>query len=254
MHKPTDIGPNRTGIATSPIDSKRTVQGAVAGDTTGLADGYAIEAERVRWSREADPVGTVPPPGTVRGVLKSLVEKIEGHKLAVFIDKLGERVAFERTGTRLYDALLAKFEVAHVHEGGPTRQALEQIRDDEIRHYALVRDAMLELGADPTAMTPAADVIGVAGMGWVQVLTDPRSTLSQCLVVMLTAEDADTEGWDLLVSLAESLGFDELATQFRLALVEEEEHAVKMRAWVTHSLLGQAGAERHPELQHDTGI
>jgi len=254
MHKPTDIGPNRTGIATSPIDSKRTVQGAIEGDTTGLADGYAIEAERVRWSGEALPVGTIPPPGTVKGAIKTVLERIEGHKANVFIDKLGERLAFERTGTRLYDALLAKFEVAHVHEGGPTRQEIEQIREDEIRHFAIVRNAILDLGADPTAVTPSADVIGVAATGWVQVLTDPRSTLSQCLVVMLAAETADAEGWELLVTLAESMGFDDLATQFRLALVEEEEHTVKVRAWVTHSVTGQAGVERHGAELHDSGI
>ena len=246
MHKPTDIGPNRTGIATSPIDSKKTVEAAVQADTAGVLDGNALEAERVRWSSEALPVGTVPPPGTVKGAIKAIVEKIEGHKLPVFIDKLGERLAFERTGTRLYDALLAKLAAANVHEGGPTRQAIEQIRDDEIRHFGLVRDALLQLGADPTAMTPGADIIGVSGLGWVQVLTDPRSTLSQCLVVMLSAEAADTEGWDLLVALAESLGFDELATQFRLALVEEEEHVVKVRAWLTNATMGQAGARPTP--------
>jgi rubrerythrin len=174
-------------------------------------------------------------------VIKSVVEKLEGHKVTVFLDKLGERLAFERTGARLYDALLAKYEAASVHPGGPTREQIEKIRDDEIRHLAIVRDAMLQLGADPTAMTPGADVIGVAGSGWAQVLSDPRSTLSQCLVVMLSAEVADGEGWQLLVTLAESLGFDDLATQFRTALVEEEQHAMQVRAWVTTSVLGQSG-------------
>jgi rubrerythrin len=251
MHKPTDIGPNRTGIATSPIDSKRTIQGAADADTTGVGDARGLEAERVRWSSDAVPLGTVPPPGTVKGVIKAVIEKVEGHKVTVLIDKLGERLAFERTGARLYDALLAKFEAAHVHQGGPTRQAIEQIRDDEVRHYALVRDALLQVGADPTAMTPSADVIGVAGQGWVQVLTDPRSTLSQCLVVMLGAEVADAEGWELLATLADALGFDELATQFKLALIEEEEHAVRVRAWLTSSVIGQAGIEPTP-AQHDT--
>lgn len=254
MHKPTDIGPNRTGIATSPIDSKRTVQAAAEAETTGLFDGSALEAERVRWSKHATPVGTVPPPGTVKGVIKAVLEKIEGHKATVFIDKLGERLAFERTGVRLYDALLAKYEAAHIHEGGPSRADIEQIREDEIRHFALVRDALLQLGADPTAMTPSADIIAVSGLGWVQVLTDARSTFSQCLTVMLAAEAADTEGWELLVTMAEALGFDELATQFRLALVQEEEHAVKVRSWLSKSVLGQAGAEPTPAQQDTSAI
>jgi hypothetical protein len=249
MHKPTDIGPNRTGIATSPIDSKRTIQAAADAETAGPLDGQALEVERVRWSSDALPLGTVPPPGTVKGVIKTILEKVEGHKATVLIDKLGERLAFERTGTRLYDALLAKLEAANVHEGGPTREQLERIRDDEIRHFALVRDALLRLGADPTAITPGADVIGVAGQGWVQVLTDPRSTLSQCLVVMLSAEVADGEGWELLAALTESLGFDELAKQFRLALLEEEQHAIEVRTWVTAAVIGQSGATPTPPKQ-----
>jgi hypothetical protein len=254
MHKPTDIGPNRTGIGTSPIDSKRTMQGAAEAQTSGTIDGHAIELERVRWSSEAMPLGTVPPPGTVKGVIKSILEKVEGHKATVLIDKLGERLAFERTGTRLYEALLAKFEAAHVYEGGPTRQQIEQIHDDELRHFALVRDALLQLGADPTAMTPSADVIGVAGSGWVQVLTDPRSTLTQCLVVILSAEVADGEGWELLVGLTESLGFDELAQQFRLALIEEEHHALAVRTWVTRSVLGQSGATSASDEDDESAI
>lgn len=242
--KPTDIGRNRTGVQTSPIDSRRVEQAAARADTGGIADGLAIESERVRWARSATPIGTVPPPGTVKGVIKTIIERLEGHQPTVFIDKLGERLAFERTGTRLYDALIVKFEVAHVHEGGPLRTELEKIRDDERRHFALVRDAIEQLGADPTAMTPSADIVAVAGAGWVQVLTDPRTTLSQCLSVILAAEAADTEGWTLLVNLAEQLGFEDLAQQFNIALVQEEEHVASVRTWISRSLFGQSGVAR----------
>lgn len=248
MQKPTDVGTNRTGAKASPIDSKRTEEGAKEANTAGPLDGTALEGERVRWARSSSPVGTVPPPVTVKGVVTTTLEALEGHKATVFIDKIAERLAFERTGSRLYDALLAKLEAAHVHAGGPTRNEVEKIRDDERRHYALLRDALLKLGADPTAMTPGADVIGVAGIGWIQVLSDPRTTLSQCLVVMLGAEAADNEGWLLLVKLAEELGFEELAERFQLALQQEEEHAVTLRNWVTTTMLGQSGAERQPRV------
>jgi hypothetical protein len=239
MTKPTDIGMNRTGIATSPIDSKKTIKAAKQAAAT--TNGHQLEVERVRWARSAEPVGTVPPPGTVKGVVKTVVEAVEGHQPNVFIDKLGERLAFERTGSRLYEALLVKYEVAHVHEGGPTRQELEKIRDDERRHFAIVRDAMRQLGVDPTAMTPSADVMGVAGGGFIQAVTDPRTTLTQCLVVTLIAELADNDGWALLVDLAEALGHDDLARQFRDALTEEEDHLIRVRGWIDAAVLGQAG-------------
>ncbi|MBA3539851.1 MAG: ferritin-like domain-containing protein [Deltaproteobacteria bacterium] len=241
MHKPTDIGTNRTGIGTSPLDSRQTIKGAEEAGTIGTLDGKAFEAERVSWARNAEPVGTLPPPATVKGMVKTVVELVEGHKPTVFIDKLGERLAYERTGTRLYEALLAKYEAAEVHVGGPSRQELEQIRDDERNHVILVKEAMEYIGADPTAMTPGADIVGVAGSGWVQVLTDPRTTFTQCLDVILMAELTDVDSWTMLVELAGGLGFDDLADQFRTALVNEEDHLVRVRGWLTAAVLGQSG-------------
>lgn len=246
MHKPTDIGTNRTGIAASPIDGRRTEEGAQI-DAAMPLDGPALEAERVRFSREAYPLGSVPPPGSVKGVIKTTVQALKGHKATVFLDKLGERIAFERTGSRLYEALLAKFEAASVHEGGPTRAELEHIRDEERQHFAWLREAMIQLGGDPTAMTPSADVVAVASLGWVQVLTDPRTTLTQALDIILVAELADNDGWSMLIDLADGLGQDELARRFRIALDEENEHVAKVRSWLATALAGQAGVAPTPE-------
>jgi rubrerythrin len=240
MHKPTDTGTNRTGIATSPFDSPELIQGAQAA-ATGAGDGAVLRSERVSFARIAEPVGTVPPPASIKGMAKTLLEKVQGHKPTVFIDKLGQRLAYERTGVRLYDALLVKYDAATVHEGGPTRAQLESIRADEHRHLLMVRDAIAYLGADPTAMTPCADVTGVASLGWIQVLSDPRTTLTQCLDLMLAVEVADVEGWTLLTELATSLGFDDLAERFRAANLQEAEHATRMRGWAALAVLGQAG-------------
>ena len=58
-----------------------------------------------------DPIGTVPLPGTVKGMAKTSVQKVMGRHPEVLIDALGDRLAFERTGTRLYDAFLGKARV-----------------------------------------------------------------------------------------------------------------------------------------------
>jgi rubrerythrin len=246
MQKPTSIGTNRTGIATSPIDSVRTAGGAEAAVPLGEVDHEILAGERLTFAREAPPVGTMPPPMSLEGVAKTGIALLEGHRVTVFLDKLGERAAFERAGTRLYEALLVKHAAADVHEGGPTREQLEQIRDDELRHFGIVRDAIRELGGDPTVMTPCADVAGVMGMGLVQVLTDPRTTLTQCLDAILVAELADNDAWLLLVDLADGLGHDELANRFRIALQEEEQHLAQVRAWIANALRGQAGVAPTP--------
>jgi hypothetical protein len=246
VKKPTDIGANRTGIDASPIDSKETIEGALnptvpaletAGDTVLLA------SERMSWCEQADPVGTMPPPGTIKGAMKTMAERLKGNNANVFLDKLGERLAFERTGVRLYEALLCKLAGASVHEGGPTRDELIHIRDEELEHFGLLNEVLKSLGGDPTAMTPCADISGVASSGVLKVLTDPRSTLTQCLEAILIIELTDNEAWLTLADLADSFGLGETAERFRTALAQEEEHLARVRTWLNRSVTGQAGVE-----------
>jgi hypothetical protein len=107
--KPTEMGMNRTGIATSPVDVKAMIDGANAGAPIA-SDGQAVEQEQLSWAREAGPVGTMPPPASLKNVAKAAVELMKGKKATVLLDLMGERLAFERTGTRLYECLLVKLE------------------------------------------------------------------------------------------------------------------------------------------------
>lgn len=241
--EPTDVGRNRTGIATSPIDVKKSIEGARAGTPLPQPDGQELAIARLALSREVEPVGTMPPPGTLKRVAKTAMQALKGNNPNVFLDLLGERLAFERTGTRLYDALLVKFDAAHEHPGGPTREDLERIRDEELQHFVMLKEALETLGADPTAITPSADITAVASMGLVQVLGDPRTTLTEALKTIQIAELADNDGWLMLADVAGRLGHDQLAERFRQALAEEEEHLARVRSWVAAAIDGQAGLE-----------
>jgi bacterioferritin (cytochrome b1) len=77
-------------------------------------------------------------------------------------------------------------------------------------------------------------------MGIMQVLTDPRSSMAQCLQAMLTAELTDNDGWRLLIQLADYLGHDELKAEFESALANEEEHLINVRTWLSESVLDSA--------------
>lgn len=249
--KPTDIGMNRTGIAISPIDAQKTIDGAIEGTPNAHSDISKIDEVRVSYSRESPPVGTMPLPASLKGAAQAVIDKFLGEKTAVLLDKMGERLAFERGGTRLYEALLCKFEAADVHEGGPTREEIETIRDEELAHVALLARSMEALGADPTAVTPCADVVGVASKGIFQVLNDPHTTLTQCLDAMLTAELTDNEGWQMLADLADDMGHNEMANEFRVALEEEQKHLEWVRSWVTAAVRGQAGITPTPEISEE---
>jgi rubrerythrin len=233
--KPTDTGHNRTGIGTSKANAKQLVEGVERAVPNPVLDPERLRALHEEFANAAPPLGTLPPNG------KQARAKQRGNVIAVLLDKLGERIAFERSSVRLYDALLVKLSAASPHDTGIHRKELEEIRDDELLHFGVLCEAARKLGADPTVMTSSADVMGVASSGLLQVLTDSRTTLSQGLEAILVAELADNDGWELLIQLADGFGSDDLSEEFRRCLEEEREHLVKVRSWLQRSVSGQAG-------------
>ncbi|MDB5932889.1 MAG: Ferritin Dps family protein [Massilia sp.] len=230
-----NTGMNRTGILMSPIDSK-AMQEAAPSTMAPPGDESALAAMRADYIASADPVGSMPPPASVTGAVQAAVAILKGERPQVLLDKLGERLAFERTGTRLYDALITKCAVMLGPEMNMAIADLERIRADEARHFLLVAEAIESLGGDPTTQTPSADLAGVESMGLVQVLNDPRTTIAQSLHAILTAELSDKAGWETLVGLAEDHGLTELAADFTQALEKEREHLGLVTAWYGEAL------------------
>jgi hypothetical protein len=233
------LGKNRTGIALSPIDKKAMLEVTQLtvpppGDEHDLADA------RTEYIEESEAIGTVPLPASMKGIATTGLAAIKGVNAPVLIDKLGERLAFERTGTRLYGALIDKCAAGPALEGGPTVEDLTHIQSEEHAHFELLREAIVALGGDPTAVTPSADIAGVSSMGLLQVITDARTTLKQSLEAILVAELADNDGWTLLIELVSASGNDELAEKFERAALTEAEHVGKVREWVTNATLAAA--------------
>jgi rubrerythrin len=249
----TTLGSNLTGAALAPQAMQDMLAAADELSPFTSVDVTDIETRKLQFIAEAEAVGSVPMPPTAKGVLKAGVAKIVGGQPTILIDKLGERLAYERTGTRLYEALILKFRatqeitpeplsaVVRTNGGGQAQesaaQTLERIRAEELAHFNMLCEAIEKLGGDPTAQTPCADVIAVASSGFMQVLNDPRTTLAQCLNAMLAVELADNAGWELLASLAQGAGQAELAQRFAGALAEEQRHATIIKAWLTEILV-----------------
>jgi ferritin-like metal-binding protein YciE len=226
----SQIGRNRTGQQTSPQLS-REMNEIVQPVTAEAADASVLTEVRLGYIREAEPLGSVAPPATVRGKVGAAAKMLQGDRPQVFIDKLAERLAYERGGTRLYDAVIAKF-IAYADElQDVTLRELLDIREEEASHAALIRTCLEQLGADPTAQTPSADLVGVATAGFLQAATDPRTTLAQTLQVALAAELVDVASWETLIWLAEEMGQDAMVVRFRKALQHENEHLTKVRNW-----------------------
>jgi rubrerythrin len=174
---------------------------------------------RIRYAKEADPLATMPP-----------APDVEARYLPL-LDKLGARLQFERTGVRLYEALISKLDAYGGFEGGPSRADLERIRDEEKQHLQLVHTLIRRIGGDPTAMTPSANLQAIASRGVMDVLVDPRTTFRECLETIVIAELADHESWRALVRQASKLD-PNMSLEIARAEETEDQHLEKLRAWL----------------------
>ncbi|MGV3654935.1 MAG: ferritin-like domain-containing protein [Noviherbaspirillum sp.] len=253
MKQQTSMGRNRTGVQMSPVDTKNMKSGMPPAGPVPAGDDNAIAEMRSNYIAEADQVGSIPLPGTIKGVASTGASMLTGNQPQLLLDKLGERAAFERAGTRLYDALITKFKAAQGN--APASMSLgdlDHIRQEEMEHFAMVANAIESMGGDPTAQTPSADLAGVESMGLMQVLTDPRTTLPQSLHAILVAELADNAGWEMLIELARANGQDAMVPGFQKALEEERNHLQQVRAWLEEATLGTAVSGSAP-AGRDTG-
>jgi ferritin-like protein len=234
MNQTASQGDNRTGIVASEELAQEMTTGTSEFGPTSSGSRAAAGKVRIDYAREAEGrgLGSVPPPKGIRGKAKAAVDELMGHEPTLFMDKIGERLAFERSGTRLYEALLSKLEADGAFDDGPSREDLVAILEEEHRHFTMLVDVMRDLGGDPTAMTPSADLSATASMGLMKIVTDARTTLLQGLEAILIAEMVDRQGWEGLVELAQIAGKDELVTKFMQAEAIEAEHLAKVRRWV----------------------
>lgn len=240
--KEPEFGPNKTGIATAPELAKEMIEGQMEFPPTPLDTRIKAKVLRQAYIQESGPLGTVPYPSATNQVASNIeavdpdaVQPIDPELAEVLIDKLSERLAFERSGTRLYSALIRKCETEMENADLST---LRRFRDEEKEHFEMIRDCLDEFGADSTAQTPCADATGVASMGLVQLLNDPRSDVPQCVQAILIAELTDNAGWEILIELAETAHLEQHVEKFRKAKEQEDEHLLFIQAWLRELILG----------------
>ena len=216
---------NRTGTATAPDRAAQMITAVEEFPPTSEGNALAVAAVRVQYGEQGADDG---PDLT--------------QETSLLLDKLGERIAFERTGARLYEALLSKHDAYGSFEGGPSRDDITLILSQELQHFSMLVELVKTLGGDPTELTPSANVQLTASHGVGQVLVDPRTNLLQSLEAILMAELTDNECWETLMDLARLAGQEEMAEQCEVALFTEQEHLEKVRGWL-------AAGQGRPEVE-----
>jgi rubrerythrin len=215
MHQDSRFGDNRTGVSANPD----------------------LAAEMAPYMDASEGLGSVP-------CLREPLPEVDEDSAALFVDKLGERLAFERSGVRLYDGLIAKLDAHPDLPNGPDRDELERIRNEELEHFHALEESLLEIGADPTTVTPSADAVGVLAEGVGKLVSDPRASLLTALEAILVAELSDNECWETLIELARNAGLEAMAERFEGFAEHEQEHLMLVRMWIA-TAQGRAAPARH---------
>ena len=108
---------NRTGIMMNPELGAELLQGAKAIVTSSDGDGEDMRQERAEYLQEATPIGSYPTLVNGQAIEGDEESTPESQSMAILLDKLGERLAFERQGTRLYEAFIQKVEGLPIADG-----------------------------------------------------------------------------------------------------------------------------------------
>ncbi len=232
MWSQTQIGPNKTGAESAGDLVESMIEGTEEFLPSGIGDEREIARVREEYVKDAEPIGSMPMPPTMKGVMKTAKQAIQGAHPVIFLDKLGARLAFERMGTRLWEAVLSKWDAYGPFAGGPTREEIEKIATEEFEHFRLLEEAITYLGADPTVLTPCADLQATLSKGVLEVIVDARTDLIQSLEAILIAELADNEAWEALTELARIAGEKDLVSRFETAAAEEAAHLENVRLWL----------------------
>jgi len=248
------VGMNKTGVQMSPLNTGRMLDddNILSRGTPG--DDSAMTELREAYVADSGGLGSIPAPATLSGMASMAAHMIAGKQPQILLDKMAERLAFERTGTRLYDALLTKLDVLQDGRGTISAEQVASIRGDEARHVLLMRDAIESMGGDPTAQTPSADLVGVEAMEFVQVLSDPRADVAESLHAILAIELNDNAGWETLIALADAHGHASLVDRFSDSLMQERKHLSMVQAWYEEAVgLSAAGITGAGSASADAG-
>ena len=238
---------NRTGVATAPERAEQMIAAVTEFPPSSQGDAQAMAEVRVTYAQQTQ---------TFEGAKAAAgdgASKGELDRSALLMDKLGERLAFEHAGARLYEALVSKHQAYGEFEGGPGAADLMEILGEEYEHAAMLEHAIRELGGDPTALTPSANIAANVSAGLPQVLTDPRTNLLQCLEAIVVAELADNECWTALNQLARQSGEEELATACEEAIGHERDHLRKVRRWIAAGQGRSAGDHTQEQSMRTSG-
>src|SRR4051794_22011839 len=108
MTAPAKPRMNLTGSKLHPDMTKDMAEATQEFPPSSSGDESRIIAVRAQYMAAVEPIGSIPLPLSPKGVVETVKGTVKGQQPLIFTDRLGERLAFERSGVRLYEAFLGK--------------------------------------------------------------------------------------------------------------------------------------------------
>jgi bacterioferritin (cytochrome b1) len=158
------------------------------------------------------------------------------------IDLLNERLTFERSGVKLYDAILANMRSSSSADVARMLPSMTEHRNHEKEHEEWLEEQIRALGGDAHGKTEMSRLVTAESSGVEEVVLRDKD-LGHQLHALLTAELVDNAGWELLLELADDADDAVARREFRKRLHEEEEHLIFVRravqAFARRNVLGK---------------
>jgi bacterioferritin (cytochrome b1) len=157
------------------------------------------------------------------------MEKLASKNAAFVLDVLSGRLAFERTGVKLYDKVIEKIERNAEPRYHAILGQLREIRTEEQEHANWLEAQIRALGGFPDEKTDMAELEMQEGSGIESVIVDGHDKAIHLVHALLAAELADNAGWDVLVKLADDAGDRAAKLAFAKRMAEEAKHLLFIR-------------------------
>jgi rubrerythrin len=140
------------------------------------------------------------------------------------IDLLCERLAFERSGVKLYDRVIEALQGTTDAELHSLQATLEEHRAEEREHESWLEGQIRALGGETSLECDGARLASREAAGIEEVAAHDGGDLRHLFHALLAAEAMDETGWKLLVEVAEDAGDREARREFARRHSHEQEH------------------------------
>ncbi len=156
------------------------------------------------------------------------MEKLAQQNRDKVIDLLTERLAFERSGVKLYDRIIGVMRSSPSEEVRDMLDQMQEHRDQEKEHEEWLEECIRSLGGNAHGETDLSRLVTEESKGIEEVVMRDAE-LPHLFHALLAAELVDNAGWDLLVEVADEAGDRDAKKEFKKRLHEEEDHLLFVR-------------------------